>query len=215
MVLKVPAGWKVTPSEAPFEFALKDENQSLSFSVQPGPGAMSGSFEVEAEAGSRKINQDMITIRYPHIPPQTVFPTAGGRLLRFDLKKIEKRIGYIMGPGDQIPVALKQIGYSVTMLSDDDLKSGDLGAFDVIIAGVRSYNTRAALRANHRRLLDFVERGGTYIVQYMTPRQDGNGKPWSVSIHHHRRSCNGRGSSRQVPLAGKSDSEYSQQNYAG
>ena len=169
--LRVPQGWKAVPAEAAFDFATKDENQSVSFSVQPGPGAASGTFEAEATVGDRKIDQDMITIRYPHIPPQTVFPKAEGRLLRFELKMTGKRIGYIMGPGDQIPTALRQIGYPVTLLSDDDLKSGRLGDYDVIIAGVRSYNTRTALRANHRRLLEYVESGGTYIVQYMTPRR--------------------------------------------
>jgi LmbE family N-acetylglucosaminyl deacetylase len=171
VALKVPQGWKVTPSTVPFDFARKDENQSVSFSVQPGAGSVSGSLGVEATVGDRTMQQDMITIRYPHIPPQTVFPRTEGRLLRFDLKKSERRIGYIMGPGDEIPTALKQIGYQVTMLTDDDLKNGGLNSFDVIVAGVRSYNTRPAVRANQRTLMEFVEKGGTYIVQYMTPRR--------------------------------------------
>jgi LmbE family N-acetylglucosaminyl deacetylase len=171
VALKVPQGWKVIPARIPFEFAQKDENQSVSFSVQPGPGAGSGSFQVEATVGDRTVQQDMITIRYPHIPPQTVMPKAEGRLLRFDLKTTPKRIGYIMGPGDEIPTALRQIGYSVTMLTDDDLKNGALTSYDVIIAGVRSYNMRPVLRANQRKLMEFVEKGGTYIVQYMTPRR--------------------------------------------
>jgi len=144
---------------------------SVSFSVQPGPGSKSDAFQVEATVADGKMQQDKITIRYPHIPPQTVFPRAEGRLLRFDLKKSERRIGYIMGSGDEIPIALRQIGYPVTMLSDDDLKNGALNSYDVIVAGVRSYNTRPALRACQRKLMEFVEKGGTYIVQYMTPRR--------------------------------------------
>ncbi len=171
VALKVPQGWKVTPPGIPFEFSQKDEYQSVSFSVQPGSGSGSGAFQVEATVGDRIVQQDMITIRYPHIPPQTVFPKTEGRLLRFDLKTASRRIGYIMGPGDEIPTALRQIGYSVTMLTDDDLKNGALGSFDVIIAGVRSYNMRPVLRANQRKLMEFVEKGGTYIVQYMTPRR--------------------------------------------
>ena len=171
VALRVPQGWKVTPPSIPFEFAQKDENQSVSYSVQAGPGASSGSFQVEATVGDRTVRQDMITIRYPHIPPQTVLPRTEGRLLRFDLRTTAKRIGYIMGPGDEIPTALRQIGYSVTMLTDDDLKNGALTSYDVIIAGVRSYNMRPVLRANQRKLMEFVEKGGTYIVQYMTPRR--------------------------------------------
>jgi LmbE family N-acetylglucosaminyl deacetylase len=171
VALRVPQGWKVTPPTIPFEFAQKDENQSVNFSVLPGPGSTSGSFQVEATVGDRTVQQDMITIRYPHIPPQTVFPRTEGKLLRFDLKTTAKRIGYIMGPGDEIPTALRQIGYPVTMITDDDLKNGAVGSYDVIIAGVRSYNMRPVLRANQRKLMEFVEKGGTYIVQYMTPRR--------------------------------------------
>jgi LmbE family N-acetylglucosaminyl deacetylase len=169
--LRVPQGWKVTPAGIPFEFSQKNENQSVAFSVLPGPGSTSGTFQVEASAGERIVREDMVTIRYPHIPLQTVFPKTEGRLLRFDLKTKSKRVGYIMGPGDEIPTALRQMGYQVTMLTDDDLKNGALTMFDVIIAGVRSYNTRPAVRANQRKLMEFVEKGGTYLVQYMTPRR--------------------------------------------
>ena len=171
VALRLPQGWKVTPAVIPFDFAQKDENQSVNFSVLPGPGSTSGSFQVEATVGGCTVQQDMITIRYPHIPPQTVFPRTEGKLLRFDLKTSVKRIGYIMGPGDEIPTELRQIGYPVTMVTDDDLKNGVLGSYDVIIAGVRSYNMRPVLRANQRKLMEFVEKGGTYIVQYMTPRR--------------------------------------------
>ena len=182
--LKVPQGWNVNPASIPFEFSQKAENQPAAFSVQPGPGSRSGAFRVEASVGERVIHEDMITIRYPHIPPQTVFPKTEGRLLRFDLKTMSKRVGYIMGPGDEIPTALRQMGYQVTQLTDDDLKNGSLNSFDVVIAGVRSYNTRPAVRANQRKLMEFVEKGGTYIVQYMTPRrvETENLGPYPFSI---------------------------------
>jgi LmbE family N-acetylglucosaminyl deacetylase len=169
--LRAPSGWKVIPTSAPVEFAQKDENQTLSFSVEAGATSASGAFEVEATVGNRIVRQDMITIRYPHIPQQAVFPKAEGKLLRVDLKTSPRRVGYIMGPGDEIPTSLRQMGYAVAMLTDDDLKNGSLGSYDVIIAGVRSYNMRPVLRATQRKLMDFVEKGGTYIVQYMTPRK--------------------------------------------
>lgn len=182
--LKVPQGWDVQPAEIPFDFNQKNENQPVVFALRPGSAAMSGDFQAEATVGERNVREDMVTIRYPHIPPQVVFSTAEGSLLRFDLKTRGKRIGYVMGPGDEVPTALRQMGYEVVMLSDDDLKNGALGSFDVIVAGVRSYNTRPALKANQRRLLEFVEKGGTYIVQYMTPRraETENLGPYPFSI---------------------------------
>jgi hypothetical protein len=169
--VRTPDGWKVTPSSIPFELKQKDENLSIGFLVEPTTRSSSGSFGVEATVGDVQVNQDMITIRYPHIPPQTVFPVAEGRLLRVDLKKTDRRIGYVMGAGDDIPAALRQLGYTVTLLTDDDLKNGGLSQYDVIIAGVRAYNTRPVLKANQRKLMEFVEKGGTYVVQYMTARR--------------------------------------------
>ena len=55
----------------------------------------------------------------------------------------------------------------------DDL-TGDLSGYDAIVTGVRAYNVRADLRANQHRLIDYVERGGTLVVQYnvLDPRTD-------------------------------------------
>jgi hypothetical protein len=70
-------------------------------------------------------------------------------------------------------VSLRQVGYNVTLLSSEDLSHGDLSRFDAIVTGVRSFNTRADLRANYQRLFKYAEDGGTLVVQYNTP--DGGG----------------------------------------
>jgi hypothetical protein len=80
-------------------------------------------------------------------------------------------VGYIVGAGDDVPSALRQLGCSVTILSDEDLETGDLGRFDAIVAGVRAYNTREKLRRASSRLLEYVHAGGRYIVQYNTRQQ--------------------------------------------
>jgi len=54
----------------------------------------------------------------------------------------------------------------VAFIDQDELAWGDLSKHDVIVTGVRAYERRADLRAYNRRLLDYVERGGTVIVQY-------------------------------------------------
>jgi hypothetical protein len=77
-------------------------------------------------------------------------------------------VGYIVGAGDEIPAVLRQLGYHVTLLSDEDLESGDLRRFDAIVAGVRAYNTRERLRKSNSRLLEYAHGGGRYIVQYNT-----------------------------------------------
>ena len=71
-----------------------------------------------------------------------------------------------MGVGDEVPPAIEQLGAKVEMLGADDLAWGDLSRFSTIVTGVRAYERRADLRANNSRLLDYVQNGGTLIVQY-------------------------------------------------
>jgi hypothetical protein len=46
------------------------------------------------------------------------------------------------------------------------LSSGDLSRFDTIVVGVRASEARPDFVANNGRLRDYMERGGTLIVQY-------------------------------------------------
>jgi hypothetical protein len=110
----------------------------------------------------------MRVIEYPDIPPQTVFPPSTASLVRTDVRTLAKRVGYIMGAGDEVPHALEQLGCEVTLLTPADLARGDLSRFDAIVTGVRAYNVRRDLVANQARLLEYVERGGTLVVQYNT-----------------------------------------------
>jgi hypothetical protein len=107
-------------------------------------------------------------ISYPHFPAQTLFPASDVKLVRSNVKVTVKKIGYIMGAGDEMPDALRQLGLDVTVLSPSDLAQGDLSRFETIVCGVRAYNVRADLRANQPRLMDYVKNGGTYVVQYQT-----------------------------------------------
>jgi hypothetical protein len=96
-------------------------------------------------------------------------------------------VGYIVGVGDQVPPALEQLGARLSFIGQDELAWGDLSKYDVIITGVRAYERRADLRAYNRRLLDYVERGGTAIVQYnkMEFNQEQYG-PWPAKVSGNR-----------------------------
>ena len=166
--LILPNGWKSEPTSLPFTSTVKDETKILTFNVRPANGATSGEFRAEATIGDRKISNGKITIDYPHIPVQTLFPPSKGQIIRVDLKKAGKNLGYIAGSGDAIPEALQQIGYQVTPLTDDALASKDLSQYDAILVGIRAYNTRTALKDVQDRLLQYVEQGGTMVVQYQT-----------------------------------------------
>jgi LmbE family N-acetylglucosaminyl deacetylase len=167
--LRLPAGWSASPAEVPATLKGKDDEFKATFNVTPPPGAGLGRLAAEFASGGKTFTRGLEEIDYPHIPRQTLFPAAEAKLVRVDLQRRGSRVGYVMGSGDEIPEALRQVGYDVALLSDEDLAAADFSKFDAVIVGVRAYNTRAALRKNQRRLLEYVERGGTLVVQYNTP----------------------------------------------
>ncbi|MBS1825883.1 MAG: PIG-L family deacetylase [Acidobacteria bacterium] len=163
LALQGAAGWGIEPASRPYSLAKENEQVTLRFRLTPP--AQNGTVTLKALAGGMETHGTRV-ISYPHIPPITFFPEATAKLVRSDIKVLTKKVGYVMGAGDQIPDALQQLGIDVTLLSDDDLGAADLSRFEAVVLGVRAYNTRPALRANRQRLLDFMTAGGTLVVQY-------------------------------------------------
>lgn len=167
--LETPRGWSVSPRSHRFRLENRDDETTVSFSVRPGPDAATGKVRAVADLDGKIVSLRMTTIRYPHITPQVLLEDASAKLVRIPMAaKPGGSVGYIAGPGDDIPAALTQLGYSVSMLTDDDLEAANLSGFDAIIAGVRAYNTRTKLKAVQERLMDYVLNGGRYVVQYVT-----------------------------------------------
>jgi hypothetical protein len=164
--LKAPDGWGVSPSKERFELKSEGEIAAVVFEIRAP--AIPGSAELQAVAhmGESEIRNSMQVIAYDHVPPQALFPPAQVSLVRADVKLTARKVGYIMGAGDEVPAALRQLGAEVTLLDADALARGDLARFDAIVTGVRAYNTRRDLRSNNQRLLEYVRQGGTMVVQY-------------------------------------------------
>ena len=164
--LQLPAGWRVEPATNAFELNEVGSQVALKFRLTPPAGDSLGPVKAIANINGREVAQALDAIAYEHIPPQAVFPPAEAKLVRADIKMGAKRIGYIMGAGDDVPQYLRQLGCEVVLLSAEDLARTDLKQFDAVLTGVRAYNTRADLRANVQRIFDYVKAGGTYVVQY-------------------------------------------------
>jgi LmbE family N-acetylglucosaminyl deacetylase len=180
--LELPAGWKAEPHAQPFRIATMGEQQELAFTVTPPAGETTATMHAIAAASGREISSGMETIGYPHFPVQTLFPDSAIKLVRANIKVTVHKVGYIMGAGDEMPEALRQLGLEVTLLGQTDLEQGDLSRFDAIVAGVRAYNVRADVTANQPRLLAYVKNGGTYVVQYQTGDNSLNVGPYPITI---------------------------------
>jgi LmbE family N-acetylglucosaminyl deacetylase len=170
--LNAPAGWQVDPASVPVKFEKKGDEARVTFRVTPPAAESVAAVTAEVELPSgKKISKSLTTIEYPHIHPQRVFGESTAKTVRVNVKKRGSRIGYIMGSGDEVPDALRQIGYDVTLLSDSDLDSADFSKYDAIVTGVRAYNTRKRLKGAQQKLLDYVNKGGTLVVQYNTQQE--------------------------------------------
>jgi hypothetical protein len=165
--LALPPGWRAEPEKSGFELSAKGDSTALAFVLHPPASGGGGSLRAIARLrDGREVTAGVKVIDYPHIPAQTLFPLAKVSLVRADIRTLANHIGYVMGAGDDMPEALRQMGCTVTPLSDEDLNSGDLSRFDAIVTGLRAYDVRDAVKRNKERLLNYAKNGGTVVVQY-------------------------------------------------
>jgi LmbE family N-acetylglucosaminyl deacetylase len=165
-----PEGWMVIPESIPFDLKLKGEELKVTFELTPPATQNQGQISPKVTVDGQTYDRSMTVMDYAHIPTQSVLRPAEAKVVRVDLKKSGERIGYLMGAGDDIPNSLEQIGYQVDLLEDRDMTVDNLKQYDAIILGVRAYNTVDRLKFYQPKLLEYVNQGGTMIVQYNTTR---------------------------------------------
>jgi len=158
--------WGITPARLPFSLAGKYQETEVTFDVLPPKTVGEADLRAEAEVGGEKIGRALVEISYPHIHRQVDFPDSRLKVVKLDIKTEGRRLGYIMGAGDEVPEVLQSLGYEVTPLNDGLLDNTDLSRFEAIITGVRAYNTSESLHLAKEKLLQYVEQGGTLVVQY-------------------------------------------------
>lgn len=170
--LNLDDNWRVIPEK--YDFSLEVSGQSIFFDFEVTPltenAVQSGSASVWHEG--KVFDMKMEKIEYDHIATQSVFRKNQAKFECLPLKRgITNKIGYIMGSGDAVPGALKQIGYEVDFL---DVRESNISSkfdnYPVIILGIRALNTIGEMRYLYKDLMNYVERGGVVIQQYNVNR---------------------------------------------
>ncbi len=165
-----PPGWRVTPSEMPFEVPSEGGARSYAFQVEPANGLQAGEAIFRAEATSSdgaRFGEGFALVDYEHVERAALFTPAEARVTVVPVRVAQGlKVGYIMGTGDDGPEAARQLGADVTLLGDAEVRAGNFEPYDVVVVGVRAYETRDDLRAANGQLLDFARSGGTVLVQY-------------------------------------------------
>src|SRR5271170_4454407 len=166
--LEAPRGWTVQmPNvEGPLEFA-KAGDQLIQFVVTAPAETVAGAYTLHpyARIGEEIFRTSVEPI--PTLPTRNWSESADATVHVLNLVvPAGLRIGYIAAENDTLPEILRQIGIRVDLLDEVALAFGDLSKYDAITVGIRAYELRPDLPRTNTRLLDYVKRGGTLLVQY-------------------------------------------------
>ena len=161
----VPQGWDVTPV-APIDFPGSGVRLAR-FMVTPPANVSEEAYDLKPYA---RLGSETFATSYealPSLPSRHVSEPAIAQAHVLNLTvPPHLRVGYIAAGIDPVPQSLQQLGIDVTMLDEAALAFGDLSHYDAIVVGIRAYELRPDVMSANHRLLDYVVRGGTLIVQY-------------------------------------------------
>lgn len=173
--LEVPPGWTVAPKLRHVALKAPGEEVQLSFEVKaPSAQAAPALARPYAEVHGVRTYLRYSLIDHPHIPVQAVLRDSSLRLAPLDFVVPKVRIAYVPGPGDTVAEYLAAAGLSVDKVRAEELNPERLRGFDVVLVGVRAYNTQQELlAAAHPALMSWVKAGGRLVVQYNTSNRWG------------------------------------------
>jgi LmbE family N-acetylglucosaminyl deacetylase len=171
--LATPRGWRTSPAVSLKFTGTGDRYARLT--VTPPAKLSMGRFKISAYAergasGSKGAKPEKFTTS---LDPLTTLPTllwsepAQCVVHAFAATvPLNLRVGYISAESEPVPEAIQRLGIKVDMLDAAALNFSDLAKFNAIVVGVRAYELRPELPGANQRLLDYVSKGGTLVVQY-------------------------------------------------
>jgi LmbE family N-acetylglucosaminyl deacetylase len=171
--LTVPRGWK-TGAAVPLKFDGAGDRYAR-LTVTPPLKLGKGKFKITAYAErladrTRGEKSERFTTSLeplPTLPTQLWSEPAQCSVNTFEVVVPPNlRVGYVTAESEPVPESLQRLGIRVEMLNAGALAFGDLSQFDAIVIGVRAYELRPELPGANQRLLDYVSKGGTLVVQY-------------------------------------------------
>ncbi len=162
--------WQVLPARQTIQLDKAGQTQTLEFTITPPNGQFTGDMQVfvEDSASGKRYDLSWYDLKYDHIPYQKILSPARFRVVKLDVQTRGSQIGYVMGAGDEVPEALRAMGYNVTLLEDADITAANLQQYDAVVVGIRAFNTRESLKNLNKQLWAYADSGGTVVVQYNT-----------------------------------------------
>lgn len=188
--LAYPKGWNIDKDSKSFNIQKKGDEQTLYFTLTPPDEDDESYIYPVIKIDGKTISKELVSIAYDHIPQQSILMPVALKVVRSNIKKAGENIGYIVGAGDAVPESLAQIGYTVHTIDPASITLTSLEKYDAIVMGIRAYNVVPELKFKQKILFDFVNNGGTLIVQYNTAgrwdKQFENIAPYEIQLSSDR-----------------------------
>jgi hypothetical protein len=122
------------------------------------------------DVNGKTYHHKISVLDYDHLPYMSIVRDASTPVQSMDIKITHRPIAYIDGAGDDVAASLRQIGYQVDVIDPATISGDLLSHYQVVILGVRAYNTIDVLSYKNTMLFDWVNKGGTLITQYNVNR---------------------------------------------
>lgn len=181
--LKIPDGWFALPENQLVELNRKEEEKIFWFEVTPPENQSEEELVPQLKIGNQVFDKEIIEINYEHIPGQKVLLPGSAKIVKLDIEKRGKKIGYVMGAGDSVPENLKQIDYEVEIIHPQNIALEYLQKFDAVVLGIRAFNVTDELKYKNKALFEYVKNGGTLLVQYNVERGLVTGEIAPFELH--------------------------------
>lgn len=172
LAARAPDGWSVVSDAAQWKGLSRGERRRASIELARSSGAVAGDVHFTFVSPKGRSDRTLHVIEAEHVQPLTWYSSADVRLVPLDVAVDVQRVGFLDGAGDDMPRALRRLGIAVERIDPAVVLDEELDTYDAIVTGIRAYNTLPALARFHARLLAYVERGGTLLVQYNTNGSD-------------------------------------------
>ena len=166
VALRLPAGLTADSASRTITLA-PGGTATVTFRVRGQPQGGTQQIIAVADIGAAQSRTGFDLIEYPHIRPQRMYRPSTITLRVADVTVPSGlRIAYVPGVSDNVAPVLQQLGFALGIVQPAALDTFDLSATDVIVVGPRAYDAHAELVRNNPKLLAWVQRGGTMVVQY-------------------------------------------------
>jgi len=168
--IRVPEGWIISPTISSFIIKNKGESLTLDYVLHPPSSSSEANLTAFANIDDQSFEHELLQINYTHIPVQTILRPSEAKAVRLDINTVPLKIAFIAGAGDVTVESLARVGLQSDVIQAADISPELLSNYNVVITGIRAYNTVDDLKFKQNDLLDFVKQGGTMLVQYNVNR---------------------------------------------